>query len=203
MLLLTNVLPLVRSPSLLGHWKMIALMMGCALIWYSQPPLSIREAEQTKADDRFSIYAILVAAALSIWSIEINWAYFIPNQDGRLWLNVLGLMGLVSGISLRLWAIQTLGLSFTATVQVIDNQKIITSGAYRYIRHPSYAGAYLALAGCGVLMQTWGGLAVGLISLGAAYVYRITSEERTLSTAFGQTYEHYCQQTARLIPVIW
>jgi protein-S-isoprenylcysteine O-methyltransferase Ste14 len=49
------------------------------------------------------------------------------------------------GIALRLWSFRTLGRYFTVTVQTSGDQPVITSGPYRAIRHPSYAGILLAL----------------------------------------------------------
>jgi protein-S-isoprenylcysteine O-methyltransferase Ste14 len=48
-----------------------------------------------------------------------------------------------------------LGHYFTFTVMTSANQPVITTGPYRVLRHPSYAGILLVLAGIGLSYGNW------------------------------------------------
>ena len=58
-----------------------------------------------------------------------------------------GLVILLAGVALRGWSFKTLGEYFTFTVMVSSDQPVVAKGPYRVLRHPSYTGLLLALAG--------------------------------------------------------
>ena len=99
----------------------------------------------------------------------------------------LGLVIAWAGMLLRLWAVRTLGGSFTTTVVVRPEQAIIATGPYRYVRHPSYLGLLILFLGLGL---TLGDLAsaVAIVVLPAiALVWRIRVEEAALRAGLGST----------------
>ncbi|KAL4921374.1 hypothetical protein BDW62DRAFT_174523 [Aspergillus aurantiobrunneus] len=130
---------------------------------------------------------------------------------------------LAVGALIRLSAYGGLGRNFTFQLAAPD--RLITSGVYRYLQHPSYTGVVLVLAGhaglvmdrldtpiaClipGPLLQVlreWqvvlGGL--GALFLFAAIVVRIRDEERMLREKFGNEWEEWHAKTARLIPGVF
>jgi hypothetical protein len=92
------------------------------------------------------------------------------------------------GTAFRLWAINTLKNNFAATVQIKQGQQLITSGPYRWLRHPSYTGAWIAMIGAALLMHSYLGLVLMGPGMLLVYMRRIAVEERTLEQAFGQAY---------------
>jgi len=56
---------------------------------------------------------------------------------------------LLAGISLRWWSIAALGPAFATA---LDSARLVTSGPYRWMRHPSEAGLAAAMIGSGVLL---------------------------------------------------
>lgn len=107
------------------------------------------------------------------------------------------------GLLLRWWSVRTLGRFFTTVLAVDDNQPIIESGPYRWLRHPSYLGLLLAFGGCGVMVGNWAGLLGSVVIMLAALVFRIRVEERALTAALGERYEQFAGQRARLVPFVW
>ena len=61
-------------------------------------------------------------------------------QFGSTALSVAGPIVMWTGLVVRIWAIVVLGQSFRTTVEVDTGQKVVESGPYRWVRHPSYTG---------------------------------------------------------------
>ena len=115
-----------------------------------------------------------------------------------------GLIVLWLGLALRAWAIATLGRSFRTTVEVDPDQTVISTGPYRWVRHPSYTGLLLIAAGFGVVRGAWVSLAVCVVLLLPALVRRIHVEEAELDRVLGEAYRTYeSTTTARLVPWLW
>ncbi|GDY33261.1 methyltransferase family protein [Gandjariella thermophila] len=107
------------------------------------------------------------------------------------------------GAGYRLWAIHTLGRFFRGVVHVQEGHEVVRSGPYRHLRHPSYAGALLAVVGIGLI---WANVASWALFVGCALagvLYRIRVEERVLHDGLGAEYADYAAHTRRLVPGIW
>lgn len=111
-----------------------------------------------------------------------------------------GLALIVGGLAFREWAIVKLGRFFSRIVQIEAGHQLITTGPYRWIRHPAYTGMLLIDIGIAFSLGTWLGglLTLGLILLATAY--RIKVEEQVLLETFGQLYRDYMNHTWRLLP---
>ena len=110
---------------------------------------------------------------------------------------------LVIGLGLRAWSIVALGKFFTVQVAVLADHHVVRAGPYRWLRHPSYAGALIAFVGLGVLTNSPLSLCIILLGIGAGFVYRIRVEERALRDRLGADYAEYARVTRRLIPFIY
>jgi protein-S-isoprenylcysteine O-methyltransferase Ste14 len=107
------------------------------------------------------------------------------------------------GLAIRVWAVAALGRAFRTTVEVAPDQGIVSSGPYRWVRHPSYTGLLLIVAGLGLVAGNWLAL-VGCVALPlAALLRRIHVEEAELTRVLGQPYRAYQARTKRLIPGLW
>jgi protein-S-isoprenylcysteine O-methyltransferase Ste14 len=114
-----------------------------------------------------------------------------------------GLTAFVLGVALRTWAILTLGRLFKFVVVIQDDHHVVDSGPYRFVRHPSYSGGLLALAGVGIALDNWLSIlaAAGVPLL--AILIRIAVEEARLARDLGDDYRRYALHTKRLIPGLW
>ena len=203
--LLVFVFPLLGNPQAIVDIKILVLFGAACAIFLTQPPLSVREAQEKKGTDRNSVYAIIVAGLLSLVVALLEWSYVHPILgivENRL-VVAGGFALIVGGIVFRVWSIQTLGKFFTSTVQVQDRQQVITSGPYAVLRHPSYSGAFMAILGSTVFLQAPLAAIVALVGMSYAYKLRIGAEEEAMVTKFGEEYRQYQQRTYRLIPLVW
>ena len=110
---------------------------------------------------------------------------------------------LIAGAGFRLWAMLELGRFFTVTVTIQENHRLVDTGPYRVLRHPSYTGLLVALVGLGIALDNW----LSLLALSAlplvGVLLRIRAEEAALSNALGERYARYAARTDRLIPGVW
>jgi protein-S-isoprenylcysteine O-methyltransferase Ste14 len=116
---------------------------------------------------------------------------------------VIGLVLAWVGMLLRLWAVLTLGRSFTTVVLVRADQRVITSGPYRLVRHPSYLGLLILFLGLGLGLGDLAGGAALVVLPPIALVNRIMVEEAALRGRLGDSYVEYSKSRARLISGVW
>ena len=137
--------------------------------------------------------AVAVAFVMPRWAItQYRLAAYLTG------VLVFALAGL-----LRRHCFQMLGADFRGAVTVRPGQPVVERGAYRWVRHPSYAAGLLFLLGLGLALGHWGALLVLTAGGLAAYGYRIRVEERALVAELGAAYADYRGRTKRLIPGIW
>ena len=80
---------------------------------------------------------------------------------------------------------------------------VISTGPYARVRHPSYTGLLLILAGFGLALGDWRSLGICALLPLPALLLRIRVEEAELIRVLGDTYRRYQKQTKRLIPGLW
>ena len=114
-----------------------------------------------------------------------------------------GMVIMVAGVTLRGWSFHVLGRYFTAVIKVSPDQPVVTSGRYRLLRHPSYAGGLLAEVGIAVTSANWVSAAVFVVAWTAIIAWRIHIEETALLSVLGDKYRSYASHRKRLIPLIW
>jgi protein-S-isoprenylcysteine O-methyltransferase Ste14 len=116
---------------------------------------------------------------------------------------IVGVIVIVCGLIVRWIAILSLKRQFTVDVAITKDHQIVSTGIYRFVRHPAYAGSILSFLGLGLCFANVISLVVIVPSITAAFLYRIRVEEKALADAFGEEYVRYCRSTKRLIPLIF
>ena len=120
-----------------------------------------------------------------------------------LWLRVLG--AVLIALSMYVGWLTFRENSFAAPVVKVQRergQRVITTGPYRFVRHPMYTGALLMFVGTPLLLcSVWGLVAmpIMIVLLGI----RIVIEERTLRTNLDGYAEYMQRVPYRLIPFVW
>jgi protein-S-isoprenylcysteine O-methyltransferase Ste14 len=143
---------------------------------------------------------ILASIAAGFYvAVRFRWAA-LPHKEV---FAVLGLVAFVVGLVLRWWAIITLGRFFTVDIQIAKDHRLVESGPFRVVRHPSYTGVLLAFLGFALSLGNWAAMLVMLIPIFAAFIHRMNVEERALSAALGDTYRRYMRRTQRLVPFLY
>ena len=201
--ILMVILPLLGKPGLMIHYKILIIIAGSISMWLTQPAFTVKETSDQKKSDRFSVVLILCMSFISVVVPVIDWAYFTTAQNSFDGITVLGILMIVTGITFRALAVRYLGKYFTPTVQIKDDHRLVTSGPYSIVRHPSYTGAFLAIVAGGVVLESLTGFIISCIAMIIAYYVRIGIEEKELTAWFGNDYLLYKKRTKMIIPYVW
>jgi protein-S-isoprenylcysteine O-methyltransferase Ste14 len=89
-----------------------------------------------------------------------------------------------------------------STIQVAEDQKVVSTGPYAVLRHPMYAAALLLIAGTPLALGSWWGLLVGVLML-PALIWRLLDEEKFLNRNLVGYAEYAGRVRYRLVPFIW
>ena len=183
----------------LAHQLLQAMLIGWAAIEIVLRLSNLRG--RTTFDWTFGLAVVAVAAAINL---GFRAAHAQSTVLGGGWAPVAtGLAVLAGGVALRTWAILTLGRLFKFVVVIQEGHRVVASGPYRLLRHPSYTGALVAFLGIGIVLDNWlSVLALVLIPL-LAILVRIHVEEAALGNALGREYTSYASRTRRLVPGLW
>ena len=194
-------------------WVYVALLLvstvGSRLIVFKRNPDTLRErarftsSEGTKSWDRalvmivglFGPMAVAIVAGLDHrW----GWSAVVP-----LGIRVLGALVVAGGYGLAVWAmVENAYFSSVARIQEDRAQKVVSTGPYRIVRHPSYAGAVVAALALPFMLDALWAL-IPAAMLGAVLVIRTALEDRMLSDEL-QGYRRYMERTRyRLVPGLW
>jgi protein-S-isoprenylcysteine O-methyltransferase Ste14 len=119
------------------------------------------------------------------------------------WPVAAGIAVFGAGLALRAWAVHELGRLFQFTVVIQAKHRVVDTGPYRLIRHPSYTGLLMAALGLGIALGTWLSIPACAIPPLVAFSLRLVHEERVLARELGEPYVRYMSRTRRLVPGVW
>jgi len=115
--------------------------------------------------------AVLIGAALEVVFLKRP---FLP------WLAAPMFAIFLAANALRWWVIRSLGAHWN--VQVVDSTRlgVVTSGPFRYVRHPNYAAVFAELLALPLIHTAWITAAAGAIAHIGVLAQRLSTEERVL-----------------------
>lgn len=114
--------------------------------------------------------------------------------------HVVGVTLFVAGLGLAVWARIYLGRNWGMPMTKKDEPELVTSGPYRFVRHPIYSGLLLAILGTALATNLY--FLIALAVIGAYFVYSATVEERLMTSSFPTVYPNYRARTKMLIPFV-
>jgi len=134
------------------------------------------------------------------WIIQdLQFKFNILNTAGILIALTGGIFRFMSRLALRKAG---LGILESSRLKIIEDQKLVTDGIYKYIRHPLYLGEVLRNHGSALAFSSLYGFV--LMSLATLFLhFRMGIEEKMLLKEFGEEYRQYMKKTYRLIPYVY
>jgi protein-S-isoprenylcysteine O-methyltransferase Ste14 len=187
------------------QWALAAIVVLTSAIagWHRRR--AARRDEQISPAQEGTLYRwLLRLSALGLWLATFGqllmpgWCTWCrwPLPTALRWVGVLA--GLVGAWGMH-WSLASLGRNLTDTVVVRREAALVTTGAYRWVRHPYYVVAGWLMGSVTLLTGNW---LIGVTSLAvlSLLVWRTPLEEAELLARFGDEYHDYCRRTGRFWP---
>jgi protein-S-isoprenylcysteine O-methyltransferase Ste14 len=197
----------VTEPLIFSHGAAAAVFDGVALAWVVfEGVMGVRQRWRSghlnMRDPTYLVLLVCIGASVYA-AVRIGRDGGVLWPGGRLWPVIAGVAAIVAGTGLRAWSIAALGRFFQYQIEIQAGHRVVTTGPYRYVRHPSYTGIALALIGFALASGDVLSLPAVIVLGGLGLAVRIRAEERQLTQALGAEYERYAAQHKRLIPGVW
>jgi protein-S-isoprenylcysteine O-methyltransferase Ste14 len=137
-------------------------------------------------------------------------AAYVANPRWMAWASLsvpswVPWIGVVLGILVvpsLYWILTILGANVSETVFTKDQHQLVTTGPYRWVRHPLYTGAITLFVSIGLMAANWFILLWAVVALMAVRLVVIPREEAQLVATFGDAYQRYRGGTGSLLPLL-
>jgi len=190
-------------------WVFVAVFIVCNLavtVWLavSDPQLLERRMTVGPGAEKEPTQRVIMVLAM----IAFAGSAIVPALDHRfgwsavpMWVVILGdVLVVLSYVAFYVvFRENTYG---AATIQVIEGQRVISTGPYAMVRHPMYGGVLIQTVGAALALGSWWGL-VTTVPIVLVLVWRIVDEERFLSENLPGYSDYKARVPYRLVPFVW
>jgi protein-S-isoprenylcysteine O-methyltransferase Ste14 len=163
---------------------------------------SLSPGEREDRGNRWVLVAFGVLGLLNGWLPAYTDRNEIRTLDDDT-LRWVGVAVFLASAALRFWPVHVLGDRFSGLVAIQPGHRLLTTGIYRVIRHPSYLGALLNSLGWSLAFRSGAGMLITAL-LVPPILARIAAVEKLLRSQFGAEHDAYrARAPARMIPGVW
>jgi protein-S-isoprenylcysteine O-methyltransferase len=158
----------------------------------------------SRVEDQGSLGQLWIVIVISV-TLAFNLVYLLPGAalGAAPAFRVAGIALFAAGLAFRWYAILHLGRLFTVNVAIAADHRVIDTGPYRFVRHPSYTGALMAFLGLALCLANWASLLVLVVPVYWVFLRRMQIEEAALLRALDDQYRKHMNRTKRLIPAVY
>jgi protein-S-isoprenylcysteine O-methyltransferase len=146
-------------------------------------------------------FGLLLAIIVSFLLPHLPMFNFLNFAPVNPVVSSIGVILCGAGMAFLVWARQHLGKNWSQTVSVKVGHDLVTSGPYRYVRHPMYTGGFVAAIGSAIVCG--GAWILLLVILGVIFLWRVGAEDRLMAQLFPNEFPDYKKRTKALIPFVW
>lgn len=187
----------------LCHWWIVGLWIVFVIFWAIAALFVKRGVDRgaflRRMTVRLMLFVLMAAAVViarrSVDLHALQWGVFhsVPMAIAGAVLNTLGAV-------LAFSARAVIGRNWGSPMMRKTNTDLVTSGPYRFIRHPIYSGILLMMIGSAIgLTPAWW---LATLAAGAYFIYSARTEERYMAECFPDAYPAYRARTKMLIPFL-
>ena len=168
------------------------------IVYLTVAALGVKRDTERHLGQSFVLLFAIIASFLLPYLPIFHFLNYAPVNSI---LSGIGVIGCIAGMAILISARQHLGRNWSQTVSAKEGHELVTSGPYRYVRHPMYAGGLVAAIGSAIV---GGGAWIFLtVILGALFLWRVGAEDKLLAQQFPNEYPEYKKRTKALIPLVW
>lgn len=120
--------------------------------------------------------------------------------DTALFLAASGAFVGVTGSIIVVRSRAALGAAWSLVATADRAIGLVTTGPYRFVRHPIYSGFVLLALGEAMSLGHWPAALIVLCAMVPTFVWRARAEEALLARMFGERYDAYARRTRMLVP---
>ena len=186
------------------------LWLGCGVVWFILRARPRRHARKTPVRYSGRDPREIVLLAISLAGLGILPCFYVATRLPRFadypFHPLQGYAGLaVYGAALWLFhrTHRDLGRNWSVSLDLRQQHTLVTTGVYRLVRHPMYAGFWLMALAQAMMLPNWIAGPAGLVGFGTLFFGRVHREEDMMIAAFGDDYRAYMQRTARIVPWLY
>ncbi len=180
--------------------NVVFLLWAMFIIYWLVSAIGVKKNVRTGDWARSAgIRILLVVVIIVLLQFSSAWN-FLGYQFSYV-VQIVGVVLCAAGLAFAIWARVHLGRNWSGMPSMKEDHELITSGPYRFVRHPIYTGILLALVSS-ALVSTAIWLLVAVIFF-INFLYRIPVEEKYMMQLFPDQYPGYKKRTKALIPFVW
>jgi protein-S-isoprenylcysteine O-methyltransferase Ste14 len=145
----------------------------------------------------------LILSALSLVAIifgvfEMGTLEYKPEFENA---RLLGLVAYIAFSWFQIWAYKTLGENYSQDILILKDHKLVTSGPFKFIRHPQYLSQILLDIGAGVATLSYIVIIIALIEI-PFLIMRAMLEEKILAKHFKENFSEYKSKSSFMLPFL-
>lgn len=179
----------------------ILLLIDAGVRFYYQRGRKRFERATVRSEKREKLLYYLVSLGLVPIFIYLftSWidTFHLPFPA---WVRWSGAVIILTGDLLFVWSHRALGRNWSPILEIRKGHTLVTSGPYKFIRHPMYAAIFIIGTGISLLSSNWMVALSYMLPVICMYLIRISDEEKMMIEKFGDQYRKYMRNTNRLIP---
>jgi protein-S-isoprenylcysteine O-methyltransferase Ste14 len=116
------------------------------------------------------------------------------------WMGWLGVVLMACALFVFTRAHMDLKSNWSPSLEIFESHTLVTSGIYKYIRHPMYASQWIWVFAQILLLWNWVAGPLDLLFFIPFYILRVRAEEKMMLDTFGDQYREYMKKTGAVIP---
>jgi protein-S-isoprenylcysteine O-methyltransferase Ste14 len=187
----------------LGVFAGVSTLITLDLIRKDPALLERRMRGGPTAETRWTQRLIMLGISICFIALLV-----VPALDHRFGWSAVPVGGVVAGDALVVIGFCLIALVYrantfsSATIEIAENQKVVSTGPYALVRHPMYASGILYLLGTPLALGSYWGL-VPLVAMMPLLIWRLLAEERFLARNLAGYTEYQKRVRHRIVPGAW
>jgi protein-S-isoprenylcysteine O-methyltransferase Ste14 len=171
------------------------------IYWIVSAFFQKKPKEKSTLSNIFYSLALLISLILLLLSAKIFFLSYILIRF-TVFINIISIFLSILGLIICVYSRTILGGNWSKNVVIKKDHELITSGLYKYVRHPIYLGLLMLFLGTAIAIGNLGCI-LGFVLLFFSFYIKLKEEENLMIEQFKEKYLDYMKRTKALIPFLF